>query len=123
MMRAPVGSTSRIAARSNGEQSPQLLDEGGERRVEVERRTQCARGTAGRLQQVDPTAELVAQTLGLGGALLGGPSLAPLHVHQPPDDPAERDRHEHAERESVIPHRHIELVFPPELERRGRREV
>ena len=81
-----------------GEQSTQLLDEGGERGIEVERRAECARRTARRLEHVDSTPELVAQPLRLGGALVGGPSLTPLHVHEPTDDAAERDRHEHAER-------------------------
>ena len=115
-MRAPVGSTSRIAARSNGEQSAQLLDERRERRVEVERRAECARGAARRLEHVDSSAELVAQPLRLGGALLGGASLAPLHVHEPTDDAAERDRDEHAEHERVVPHRRIELGLAPELQ-------
>ena len=106
-----------------GEQASQLLDEGGERCVEVERRAECARRTARRLEQVDPPPELVAQPLRLGGPLVGSPGLTPLHVHEPPDDAAERDRDEHAEDERVVSHRHTELGLPPELEPERRREA
>ena len=99
-----------------GEQAAQLLDEGGERRVQIERRAERTRRTARRLEQVDSPPELVAQPLRLGCALLGGSGLTPFHVHEPPDDAAERDRHEHAEHERVVPRGHTELCLPPELE-------
>ena len=85
-----------------GQQAAELADEGGERLVEVERRAERPRRTVRRLEQVDATAELVAQTLGLCGPLFGVVRLAALHVDEPADDGAERDRDDDPEHERVV---------------------
>ena len=101
MIRAPLALDEQDRGAVEGQQSAQLLDERRERHVEVERRAERARAAARRLEHVDPPPELVAQPLRLGGALLGGASLAPLHLHEPPDDAAERERDQPAEHERV----------------------
>ncbi len=83
---ARLPSTRRIAARSKGTQAAQLLDEGGEGHVEVERRAERAGGPARRLLHVDPPSELVAEPLRFGGTLAGRSGLAALHVDEAPDD-------------------------------------
>ena len=52
-----------------GQEAAQLLDEGREGHVEVERGAERAGGAARRLLHVDPPAELVAEPLRFGGAL------------------------------------------------------
>ena len=100
------------------QQAAQLAHERGKRPLEVERRAERARCAVGRLEQVDPAAELVAQALRLRGPLLGVVRLAALHVDEPPDDRAERHGDDDPEHERVVPDGNVELVVPPET--RGR---
>ena len=68
------------------QQAAQLLDEGRERHVEVERGAERAGGAARGLAEVDASAELVAEPLGLRGTLLGGARLAALELDEASDD-------------------------------------
>ena len=98
------------------QQASQLPHELGKGPVEVERRAERAGGSAGRFEQIDPAAELVAKALRLGGPLLGVVRLAALHVDEAPDDAAQRNADDHAEDERVVADGEAEFVVPPVLE-------
>ena len=78
----------------------QLADEGAERLLEVERRAERAGAAVGGVEQVGAPAELVAERLGLGGALPGELRLAGEPLDEPADDQA--DDHPHADREGHV---------------------
>ena len=104
------------------QQAAQLARERGERTLEVERGAERARCAAGRLEQVDPAAELVAQALRFRGPLLGVVRLAALHVDEPTHDRAERHGDDDPEHERVVADGNVELRLPPEIEDEQDRE-
>ena len=111
-----------MAARSKGSEAAQLLDEGREGHVEVERGAERAGSPARRLLHVDPPPELVAEPLRFDGALAGGASLAAFHLDESPDDAAERERDQPPEHHRVDLGRDAELGLAERLDHDDERQ-
>jgi hypothetical protein len=101
------------------DEAAQLANERSECLVEIERRAEGTRAAIRGVEQICPTAELVAQSLGFGGTLLRHPPLLVEPSDEPADDQREQKAGHGLEDDELDPVVDMEVVGAPQLEPRS----